>query len=360
MNAIIFAGGAGTRLWPLSRKNSPKQFEKVIGDKSTFQLSIERLFPDFKINDIYIATSKNYAEKVFSEIPDLNKNNIISEPEARDVGPAVALTVSHLYKKNPHEPMIFLWSDHYIRNGDLFRSIIKSCYESYQKFNNKIIFITQKPRFPSQNLGWIKHGKVIAENRDIKFFKFEDFIYRPDLESAKKFFQDRKYVWNIGYFITTPKFLWDQFKKHQPDIHEFMKKIYKVIGTKNYNNILEEEYVKLPKISFDNAILEYLSAEDSVVVSDDLGWSDVGAWEALKEALQSSPDQNITLGKVLINDSKDTLVYNYTDQLVVTIDLEGLLVINTKDAVLVCHKDSVPKIKSLVEKLGQSNNKHLI
>ena len=116
----------------------------------------------------------------------------------------------------------------------------------------------------------------------------------------------------------------------------------------------------LPKISFDNAILEKIKKEDALVVTEDLGWSDVGAWEALKEALQSTPEQNVTQGKVLLTDCRDSLVYNYTNQMVVTIDLDGLLVINTHDVVLVCHKNSVPKIKKLVERLSKSENDHLV
>jgi len=116
----------------------------------------------------------------------------------------------------------------------------------------------------------------------------------------------------------------------------------------------------MPKISFDNAILEKIESSNALVVSEDLGWSDVGTWEALKEALQTKPDQNVVQGKVLLTDCQDTLVYNYTDKLVVAIDLNGMLVINTHDVALICHKNSVPKIKKMVEKLADSENNHLI
>ena len=136
--------------------------------------------------------------------------------------------------------------------------------------------------------------------------------------------------------------------------------IQKSVGKNDFKQRLNKIYPQVNKISFDNAILEKLESQDALVISADLGWSDVGAWEALKEALQTTPSQNVIKGKVLVTDCKDTLVYNYTDQLVVTIDLDGFLVVNTHDVVLFCHKNSVPKIKKLVEKLANSENEHLV
>lgn len=360
MKAIIFAGGVGTRLWPLSRRSSPKQFEKVIGDKSTLQLAAERLLPDFTWNDIYIATGERYVSIVKKQLPKLPISNIIIEPEVRDVGPAVGLVTVSLLKKFPNTPIVILWSDHIVKENDLFRKILQICTKVIEQKKNKIIFISQKPRFASQNLGWISYGDSILQKEGIDFYSFEKFNYRPDLKTAEKFFKTGHYCWNVGYFVTTPAFLWSLFKTHQKEISETLGKIYESSGEKDFQTALKKYYPMLPKISFDNAILEKISKDDALVISEDLGWSDVGAWEALKEALQSSPSQNVIQGKVLVTDCRDSLIYNYTKQMVVTIDLDGLLVINTNDVVLICHKNSVPKIKKLVESLADSGNKHLV
>lgn len=360
MKAIIFAGGVGTRLWPLSRRRSPKQFEKVIGDKSTLQLAVERLLPDFSWEDIYIATSKNYLPIVKSQLPKILLNNIISEPESRDVGPAVGLVTAILRKKHPNTSIVILWSDHIVREDFLFRQILATCAKIIAKNNNKIIFIGQKPRFPSQNLGWIKFGRAKSKEDGITLYEFEGFYYRPSLPAAEKFYKDGHYAWNVGYFVTTPSFLWRLFERYQPMMFQTLKEIYKTVGTNKFEVILKKLYPTLPKVSFDNCILEKISKDEALVISQNLGWSDVGAWEALKEALQSSPDQNVIQGKVLVQDCRDSLVYNYTDQMVVTIDLNGFLVVNTQDALLICHKNSVPKIKKLVEGLAKSENEHLV
>lgn len=360
MKTIIFAGGVGTRLWPLSRRNSPKQFEKIIGDKSTLQLSIEKLLPDFQWQDIYLSTNSKYITLVKKQIPQLPAENIFGEPESRDVGPAVALVTTQLIKKNPNDPLVILWSDHLIKKMQLFKSILKTCESYIVKNPNLLIFISQKPRFASQNLGWIKFGSIKHKHQNTDFHSFKGFVYRPNLEDADGFFKDGNYAWNTGYFVTTPSFLWSLYRKYQPEIFEKMNQLKKITDSQSFTEHLNKIYPKLPKISFDNAILEKIKEENALVISADLGWSDIGAWEALKEALQETKDENVVKGKVVVTDCEDSLVYNFTDQLLVTIDLKGYLVINTHDVVLVCHKNSVPKIKKLVEKLSESAHRHLV
>ena len=360
MKAIIFAGGVGTRLWPLSRRRSPKQFEKVIGDKSTLQLAIERLLPAFNWEDLYIATSEIYTPLVSKQLPKMIPDNIIAEPQMRDVGPAVGLATAIIHKKFADVPVVILWSDHLIKKIELFKEILTTVEKIILKKKDNIIFIGQKPRFASQNLGWIKYGDKILREGDITFYKFENFYYRPSLDEAAKFLKSGQYSWNLGYFVTTASYLWKLYEKYQPEMFAGLTEIRNSVGTSKYKETLRKIYPKLPKISFDNAILEKMSSDCAMVISEDLGWSDVGTWEALKEALQRSPNQNVVQGKVLVTDCEDTLVYNYTNKLVVTIDLDGFLVVNTNDVILVCHKNSVPKIKRLVEKLAESKDGHLI
>lgn len=359
MKAVIFAGGVGTRLWPLSRKKSPKQFEKIIGNKSTLQLAAARLQPDFAWSDVYVSTGHMYVPIVQEQLPELPPDHVIGEPMMRDVGPAVGLVTSLLSTKYPNDPIVILWSDHLVRNDVLFRNILRVAGDVIIKDPHRIIFVAQKPRYASENLGWIEYGSVVSSFENINLHAFVDFQYRPDMATAKRYFTSGHHAWNLGYFVTTPSYLLKQYEQYVPNVYRGLRRIADAWHRSEYQEVLQEVYPKLEKVSFDNAILEKLDPSQAYVISENIEWSDIGAWEALKEALQEAEDKNVTQGKVLLNDTNDCLVYNYTDQMLVTIDLDDMLVVNTNDVVLVCKKSSVPKIKTLVENLSGTENDHL-
>ena len=352
MKLVIFAGGSGTRLWPLSRKNSPKQFGKVIGDKSTLQQTVERLLPDFSPSDIYIATGKQYEAIVTEQLPFIPKENFIFEPAMRDVGPALGMVACMLQKHFANEPVAILWSDHLVKKEEVFRKILRLAEEKVKNHEADFVFITQKPRFANQNMGWIEVGEKIEERSEGIVFAFKRLLYRPGPQQAEKFFQDEHYVWNLGYFVTTPQYLASLFQEQIPAMYEQLISIADAWGTDDFDSVAERIYPQLEKISFDDAILVKLHHARMIVITSDLEWSDIGAWESLKEALTKSKEENLTKGNVIVEDTEDSLIFNYTNQLVVGIDLQEMLVINTEDVLLVCPKNSVPKIKKLVEKLS--------
>ena len=359
MKIGIFAGGVGSRLWPLSRKNTPKQFEKILGNKSTLQLAAHRLRPDFSWKDIFVATSMAHVDIVREQLPDLPPDHVIGEPEMRDVGPAVGLMTGILAKQFPLEPMVILWSDHLVKKEDHFRKILKTAGEVVKKTPGKIIFVAQQPRFASQNLGWIDFGNLQFEKNDIDFHSFVGFKYKPSAEVAQEYLTSGHHGWNLGYFVTTPQFLWKQYQRFAPTVYKGLEKIVATWGNKNFLDVLNEIYPTLEKIHFDNAILEKLNPKDALVISENIEWSDIGAWEALKEALESNENENVTRGNVLVEDTNDSLVFNFTKQLVVGIDLSEMVVVNTGDVVLICPKNSVAKIKKIVQSLEGTSREHL-
>src|SRR5258706_1100251 len=359
MKIVIFAGGVGTRLWPLSRKNTPKQFGKIIGDKSTLQEAINRLQPAFRPEDMYVATGARYKDIVVSQLPEVPTKNFIFEPSMRDVGPAIGLASVFLEKENPDEPIAILWSDHMVRNVEAFQNALLRAEKMVKNGDGDFVFVAQKARFANQNIGWIECGDEINEEDGLKLYPFKKLKYRPKLSQAEDSFTDSRYVWNLGYFVTTPRFLMSLYKTYVPDMYVKLEKLKEVLGTEEYEEKLEELYPTFEKISFDDAILEKLSPERMYVISSDLGWSDIGAWEALKEALEKGEDDNVTKGTVLMEDAKDSLIFNFTNQLVVGIDLDEMIVVNTHAVMLVCPKKSVPKIKKLVENLNGTEHEHL-
>jgi mannose-1-phosphate guanylyltransferase len=360
MKVVIFAGGVGTRLWPLSRQNTPKQFGKIIGDKSTLQLAYERVAPIFKATDIYISSGIRYKDIIRKQLPKIPEENLIFEPEMRDVGAAVGLVAAILDKIAPNEPFIILWSDQIVKEEEHFRKILSLVGQMLDEEKNKIIFIAHNSRFASQNLGWIERGQRVRSIDGFEMHEFKSWHYRPDQKSADKFHKSENHYWNPGYFGTTAKFLFGLYKKYAPEMSNKLIEIRDAYKTTNFEKKLEKLYPSLEKISFDNLILEKIDPRDGYVVGSDFGWSDVGAWESLKEALEESQSANVEKGRVMLTDSTDSLVYNYADKMVVGIDLDQFLVINTDDVLLVCPKTSVPKIKKLVESLNGTEHEDLV
>lgn len=360
MKAVIFAGGAGTRLWPLSRKKSPKQFEKIVGDKSTLQLAIERLTPEFNAKDIFISTNIIYRNMISEQLPQIPPQNFIFEPEKKDVGPAIALVMGILKRISPKEPVAILWSDHLVKKVAKFQKILRTAGTYINKHPDKIIFIAHKPRYASTNLGYIHVGKQKLSINGFSAHDFAGFKYKPDEVTAQKFYRSGDYAWNLGYFVTTAEFIDKAFKLLAPNIYNNTEKILGHYGKSTFESALKNSYGKIESISFDNAILENLDKDSALVLVEDIGWSDIGAWEQLKEALESHQYENVIRGEVYLEHVRDSLIYNYDDKrLIVGIDLDENIIVNTKDVILIAKKTSVDKIKKLVESFQGTEHEKL-
>jgi mannose-1-phosphate guanylyltransferase len=337
MKIVIFAGGIGTRMWPLSRENSPKQFDQIFAGRSTIQLAYDRVAPVFGSQNIYIQTTKIYQKIIQKQLPKLPKKNIFLEPARRDVGPAVCFSVNEFKKLGYSGPMAIVWADHLMDRVSEFREGLKTGKKLIEKEPNRFVFMAERPRFANNNLGWIHVGEKAGEMGKTEYFKFKGWKYKPKKALCDKMFKSGDYFWNPGYFITSLDFITECYKKLAPEI-------YKCVTSGKYNDC--------PKLSFDSAIIEKVNLKNAVILKTNMGWSDPGTLYALKEALEESSDGNVTKGNVHHLGTTDSLIYNLEHKKVVTtVDLKGMVVVNTEDAIVVVHKDNVVRISELVREM---------
>lgn len=354
MKIVIFAGGAGRRLWPISRVKSPKQFEPIVGSSSTLRLAVDRVLPKYGAKNIYISTNEDYVELVRNQLPELPLENIIGEPVRRDLAPAVGLSLIHLTSRihqedSLDEPMAILWGDNTMDQVPNFLRVMGAAETLLRDKKARILFIGETPRFANQNLGWLGLGPQLGTLDDQPFYQFDSLTYRPELADCHQMFAQKSHVWNTGYFVTTPRYVQNLYSRYQPEMAALLGEIAGTIGTADYRHSLHRVYPRMEAISFDDAILRHVRPGDAVVLHSEMGWSDPGTLYALKEALDPDLNSNVTRGKVVDDHSKDCLVYNYeSDKLVVAIGLEGLIVVNTEDALLVVHKDQIPLVKTII------------
>lgn len=337
MKLIIFAGGIGTRLWPLSRENSPKQFDKIFNGQSTLELAVARVAPVFGLKNIFIQTQKKYKKIVFSQVPGLPRGNVILEPERRNLGPAVCLAMLHLKKGNYRGPVAILWSDHLMERVEEFVRALRLGEKLIKLNPRRFVFLGERPRFANNNLGWVKTGEKAGEIEKDDYYRFDGWKYKPEIAECDAMYKSGEYFWNPGYFITSVDFLIEQYKKLAPEI---------------YQAVNSGDYHRAEKIHFDEAIIEKVDLSNAVALKTNMGWSDPGTLYALKEALQTDSQANVVKGLNALLDTEDSLIYNLeAGKLVAGVGLKGMVIVNTPDALIVAPKDEVVKITKLIEKM---------
>ncbi len=286
--------------------------------------TVNRLIPLVGQKNIYLATNAAQAKEITKELPEFKKNLIV-EPAIRNTAPCIGLAALKL--KDRAEVVAFLPADHYIVKEKVFQKVLQKAFEVAK--NDYLVLIGIRPTDPDTGLGYIKMG----QNIETDAYQVAKFVEKPDLETAKKYLSSGKYLWNGGMFIAKPSVILDLFKKHAPEIH----------------NGLAKDYEKLPNISFDYAIAE--KSTNIAVIPGDFAWSDIGNWGKLLEMLSNKNEDNIIVGCEHYGVDTSGCLIHGTERLVATVGLKDIIVVDTPDVVLVCHKDRAQDVKKIVEEL---------
>lgn len=363
MYALIMAGGGGTRLWPLSREKTPKQFLQFFGKESLFEITIKRLMKLLPSERIFVSTAtKEYAREIEKLVPELQKEHIIVEPVRRDSGPAHALGASYIYKQDPDAVIINAASDHLVNPEKNYRNSMeiasKIAYDS-----RNLVAVGIRPTYPHTGMGHMKRGKKVMMVGGRSIYKLDKFVEKPELSLAKRFTKSGKYFWNANMYVWRADAFLEAVSKYAPDIYKPLNEISEFIGTKYQNNVLENEYQNMPKISVDYAVSE--KADNVLMLMSDFGWTDIGDWNEVWKNLPKDESGNVTLQpdggdpNLMTIDTSDALFHN-NGRVVAVIDVDNIIVVDTKDALLICSKSKAQKVKQIVETLKAEGKTDLL
>ena len=354
IKVLIMCGGKGTRMWPISNMDHPKQFEGLLGKRSIFAEFVARVLKRFKPEDVYIATSEKFKDQLKKQAPQIPDKNLVLEPAMRDNLGAVGLATSVIAKRHPKAVMIMLWgADHVIQNDEVFLDAICEA-ASLAATHDRIVHVDCFPTYPSVHNGWIKIGQKVKTEAKHDVYEFLQQVEKPDLETAQKLFRSHEYLIHVGYMATKPSLLLSYYQKYAPQVYVRLEKISKVIDTPQYQSVLEEEYPQMEKIAIDYGIFEKLPAKSQWDLPVDMGWIDVGTWELLYHGLDKDNNGNVIIGKVNLLDVTDSLIINHQEKTVGLIGLSNMIVVNSDAGLLVCPMAQAPKVKELYNSLYQN------
>jgi mannose-1-phosphate guanylyltransferase len=358
MKAVIMAGGSGSRLWPVSRKGMPKQFQKLISSQTMLQETIDRL--DFlSPSDIFISTNEDYKKIVIeqSKQKKIPNSNIIIEPALRDTAPGIGLAAAYIASKHPKEVMAVIYADHLIQNKKEFKQKLKIAAKIAEE-EKTLNIIEVKAKYPNVNLGYVKIDKPLGTIDGTQIYSFDGFREKPSHEEAKKFVESYKYLWNTGLYVWRVDVILNSYKKHLPNTYALLKKIQENIGSDKEQTTLKKLYPKCDKISIDYGIMEKVAKSSVRIIPAELGWSDVGTWQSIMEEVPHNRQDNIIKSNHIGIDTNQTLIYSAVNgKLIATIGVEDLIIVDTKDALLICKKNRSHDVKKIVENLIQKKNK---
>ena len=351
--AVILAGGGGTRLWPMSRADVPKQLLSLVEENSMFHVSVERLAPLFTPEQIYVVTGAKYVEAMRADAPEIPADNFIVEPYGKNTAPAAALAVTVIHQRDPQATIALLTADHHIAFKSRFRQVLQAAYQLAQ--DDYIVTLGISPSLPSTGFGYIRRGEQIKTVEDFTCYESCEFTEKPDTQTAMRFIRSGEYCWNSGMFIWRTDRALREFEQHQPEIYASMMQLQPAVDTPQYDARLAEVWEQVPKVQIDAGLME--QTDRIAVIPVDIGWSDVGSWEALFDVLDLDTDGNGFKGSSpnrLVIDTKNTLVYS--DKLTVTIGVEDLVIVETQDVLMICKKNRTQDVKKVVDMLRDMKN----
>jgi mannose-1-phosphate guanylyltransferase len=352
--AVIMAGGGGTRLWPVSRKNLPKQLLPLFGEETLFQGTVARLTDLFPAERILVVTVEEQAQAIKLQVPVIPDKNYLIEPSPRGTASVVGLAATVLKQRDPAAIMAVLPSDHFIRNRDLFHHLLSAAFAVAAE--GFLVTLGIEPLSASTAYGYIHQGELLSDKFGYPAYKVRQFKEKPDEDTAQGFIREGGHSWNSGMFIWKVDRILAEIEEQLPVLSAALKKLGADWGTPKQEATLRVLWNDLKTETIDYAVMER-AKRVAVLPTSGLGWNDVGSWDTLFDVLFPDPDGNVSArARHIALDTHNTLVYSHNaDRLIVTIGLDDIILVDTADALLVCKADQAQKVREVVDRLKKQN-----
>ena len=355
MYHVILAGGSGSRFWPKSRADKPKQLLKILGDETMIRLTYDRLEKISPVDHILVVASNELSQQIQKEIPKIPKKNYIIEPYAKNTAPAIGLAALHVYKLDSDAVMGVYPADHFIIGDTKFKTVINQA-RKMAEVKASLITIGIKPSYPATGYGYIQYDprkKTEVEG----VFKVKSFIEKPGIETAEKLINRGGYLWNGGMFVLRAKTILQEIKTLLPELHKTLDAIYKTISTSQYETVLDQEWALVQPESIDYGILE--KTNNVYTIEADFKWNDLGSWKSLFNVLSKDKEKNYYDGDVISLHSENNLIIS-PNRLTAVVGIKDMSIINLEDATLIVPHEHSEAVKDIVNMLKSLNRKEYL
>ena len=352
------AGGAGNRLWPMSRAKLPKQFQQLIGNETPFQLMVDLVRQVIPIEQIMVMAVPEFRDEILRQIPNLKPENILYEPARRDTGPAILLAMLQVKQRDPEARVATLWSDHLVLDHAAFAKVLTAAFSAQALHPDWLISVGAMPTKADPGLGYIQMDGVIHEENGVTVRKVNRFVEKPDLTTAEQYVSSGDYLWNVGYNVMAAASFLKAFTAANPDLAESVATLEAAVASNKLESIAAP-YEAFPKKSIDYLLVEKLA--DIAVVPADMGWSDIGTWTVLHKMLvDKTGDNMVTQGEVHSINTTNSLVFA-KDRPITLVGVSNLIIVDTGDTLLVMHHDAPANdLKKLVQETLSETNPELL
>ncbi len=356
LHAVIMAGGSGTRFWPQSRTQLPKQLLKLAGDRTMIQQTVDRCGDLVDSSNFWVVTNHAQAALTQQQLPHIPAGNVLVEPAARNTAPCVGLAAIHVMQQDPNGIMFVMPADHVISPSEAFQAAVKNAIALVEEDPQRLILFGVPPTFPSTGYGYIERGNSLGSGNSS--FAVESFREKPPQQTAQEYLDSDNFDWNCGIFCWKASTILDQLRQYEPDMHDRLTRLATTIGTSDYAAALDAEFPQMNSIAIDRAVLE--RADNVCVIAAPFKWDDVGSWLAVPRLSGTDDHGNTSDGLVRSVDTRNCIIRSTDDHLVATLGMEDCIIVHTADATLVARRDDSERIKELLELLKEQGDSQFL